>query len=186
MKMKIGDKYGHLTAIQFDQIIKGNKYYLFRCDCGETKSLFYNHVVRGNTKTCGCRMKVVKPPKLSAEERLVKKERTALGLIHNSYEKSAKQRGHTFHLTKEETTKLFVKDCYYCGTSPSNIRKYSGIEVKYNGLDRVDNSRGYTIDNIVTCCYLCNYHKGTKSLTEFLNYIAKVYEHSYKRIKELV
>ena len=30
----------------------------------------------------------------------------------------------------------------------------------YNGIDRVDNSKGYTLNNILVCCYDCNTKKG--------------------------
>jgi hypothetical protein len=48
----------------------------------------------------------------------------------------------------------------------------------YNGLDRVNNSKGYTRTNVVPCCIICNNAKRTLSLSEFLEWIGQVYEHS--------
>ena len=48
----------------------------------------------------------------------------------------------------------------------------------YNGLDRVDNEKGYTIDNVVPCCKHCNYAKRNRSVEEFIDWIAQVYEYS--------
>jgi hypothetical protein len=43
------------------------------------------------------------------------------------------------------------KPCHYCGAE---------LPLHIVGLDRVDNARGYTRDNIVPCCALCNDAKG--------------------------
>ena len=50
-------------------------------------------------------------------------------------------------ITLEEFGKLRDKPCYYCGGKlPETSR----------GLDRVDNSKGYTLDNVLPCCGGCN------------------------------
>lgn len=48
----------------------------------------------------------------------------------------------------------------------------------YNGIDRLDNRRGYTVKNSVPCCTLCNYKKGNQSADEFLTWVRKVATHS--------
>ena len=45
------------------------------------------------------------------------------------------------------TQKLLDKECYYC-------HYYKKEEV--NGIDRVDNTKGYTKENSVSCCEMCN------------------------------
>ena len=69
-----------------------------------------------------------------------------------SFSKSnAKIRGLAFTLTKEEYTNLINSHCDYCDNelgSPTNSTGY--------GLDRLDNDRGYEIDNVVPCCVVCN------------------------------
>lgn len=53
--------------------------------------------------------------------------------------KFAKRRGLEFTISKEEHSELMKKPCEYCGKS---------IENRYGvGLDRLDNSKGYIIDN---------------------------------------
>ena len=49
------------------------------------------------------------------------------------------------------------KPCFYCNTDIQTI-----------GLDRVDNFKGYTIDNIVSCCTDCNTMKMSKNKNEFI------------------
>ena len=49
----------------------------------------------------------------------------------------------------------------------------------YNGIDRIDNNKGYTIDNIVPCCAKCNYAKGKLTLQEFKELIEGIYNHRF-------
>jgi hypothetical protein len=60
----------------------------------------------------------------------------------------ALSRGHVFELTREQLLEYWKLPCHYCGES---ILAETGI-----GLDRVDNSRGYTTDNVLPCCGGCN------------------------------
>lgn len=68
-----------------------------------------------------------------------------------------------FGLTFKEFKTFLQKPCYYCGG-----------KVKTTGLDRVDNSKGYIFDNLVSCCKKCNYGKGQISKEEFINHCKKV------------
>ena len=58
-------------------------------------------------------------------------------------------------LTKEQFQELSSHECHYCGKDGPN------------GIDRVDNSIGYTFENCVPCCKHCNYVKGDLSLADF-------------------
>ena len=46
---------------------------------------------------------------------------------------------------------------------------------KRNGVDRIDSSLGYTIDNCVACCDKCNYAKHDLSTEDFKEWIIKIY-----------
>ena len=85
-----------------------------------------------------------------------------------------------FDLTKEQFKYLTKQNCYYCGKEPDQIRKnndYShGIYV-YNGIDRLDNNRGYTTDNTVSCCGLCNKMKLTLTEEQFYKHLLKIVEY---------
>ena len=61
---------------------------------------------------------------------------------------------------------------------PNNIKKYaySNQEYFYNGIDRVDNSKGYTMDNVVSCCRICNVAKQKMTLQEYKDWVEKVYK----------
>ena len=37
-----------------EQSRNGSYKYITKCDCGESKAIFFNQMARGNTKSCGC------------------------------------------------------------------------------------------------------------------------------------
>ena len=55
-------------------------------------------------------------------------------------------------------------NCYYCGISNLFLKFYCevlSIGTPYMTIDRKDNNGGYTRDNIVGACFLCNKIKGS-------------------------
>ena len=61
------------------------------------------------------------------------------------------------------------------GTSPSEKRKHTLREQPSSvNLDRVDSNKGYSKDNCVVCCYICNKMKSTLSEEQFLVHIREV------------
>lgn len=91
-------------------------------------------------------------------------------------------------LSIEQFYKLSQLNCYYCGAPPSNIanknkvKNVEGIFV-YNGLDRIDNTLPHTYDNVVTCCYDCNFAKSNITLTDFLFWINSLKQY-YPKLME--
>ena len=71
---------------------------------------------------------------------------------------------------------LVRKPCYYCGIIAGNtkITKNCKEGFKYNGIDRVDSSLGYTANNVVPCCGTCNIAKKDKSQEEFINWAKSI------------
>ena len=51
----------------------------------------------------------------------------------------------------------------------------------YNGVDRVDNDKGYIRDNIVSCCSDCNRSKGVLSKKDFITLARKITDHQEQR-----
>jgi hypothetical protein len=49
----------------------------------------------------------------------------------------------------------------------------------YNGLDRVDRSKGHTSDNVVSCCWDCNRAKGDMTKEDFIIHIKRMYDHNF-------
>lgn len=83
------------------------------------------------------------------------------------YKSGAKKRGFDFELSKEEFLQFWQEPCFYCG---------SGIETI--GIDRIDSSKGYFMDNIVPCCSICNTMKLALPRDVFIEHCQKVVKHS--------
>jgi hypothetical protein len=97
------------------------------------------------------------------------------------YKHNAIRRGLKWELTGEEFDKLIVKPCIYCGSDLLGVfRKTENNSSKkervlyYNGIDRVDNSRGYVSGNVVPCCKFCNRAKKDSTEAEFTAYLKRV------------
>lgn len=69
---------------------------------------------------------------------------------------------------EQEIKDLFLSLCTYCAREPDIY--------DVNGLDRIDNTKGYTIDNIVSCCKSCNMMKGKISVTDFIGVACRISE----------
>jgi hypothetical protein len=99
--------------------------------------------------------------------------------LKRKYKYEAKKRGLKWDLTEEQFKGLTQQNCYYCGAKPNqscfSTHNWLNGEYIYNGLDRIDNTKGYTIDNVVPCCRQCNQAKSIFTLQEFQNWIEKVY-----------
>ena len=55
---------------------------------------------------------------------------------------------------------------------------------KVNGIDRIDSSKGYSLDNCVPCCPLCNRLKSDLDKNMFLEHISKI--HNFQNVQRLV
>ena len=164
-------KFGRLTVIKRvgSNPKNRNARWLCKCDCGTEKLIDGVSLRNGNTKSCGCLKKELLT-KLN-ENKEIKHNRLSLGVASlrktiDSYKRIAKKRGRSFELTQEQFVELTKKDCHYCGASPNNITESNNCygEYIYNGIDRIDNSKGYTLDNVVPCCKICNYAKRNLTL----------------------
>lgn len=155
--------------------------WLCRCECGNEKAVSGDGLRRGVTRHCGC-IKKVPPGTLPIGE-------AARRRAYREYMRNAERRGNIyFNLTIEEFDQIATQSCYYCGVEASPIRYRTVVvngEYAYNGLDRVDNSGGYTTDNVVSCCARCNIAKGTAHKDDFLLHVLKIYKHTLQEIEEL-
>lgn len=170
--MIINKKYNRLTVLKFSHYDKNHrKHYLCRCDCGIEKTIQGSLLISGNTKSCGCLGKEIK--------KTLHKLPNNGGVINQiilGYKRHAKRRGFSWNLTFNEVSNIINKPCHYCGTINSNkkITKNCKEGFLYNGIDRVDSKKSYTIKNVVPCCNFCNKAKGNKSELEFIEWVKKI------------
>lgn len=93
-----------------------------------------------------------------------------------SYKSNAKSRGLPFDLSNEDFEMIASGDCFYCGNPPEkrNPPKDWQLPGYWSGLDRIDNSKGYSVDNCVPCCKHCNWAKKDLTQEEFYLWITRV------------
>jgi hypothetical protein len=84
-------------------------------------------------------------------------------------------------LTDEDFNRLTAQDCFYCGVKPGTVQVSAGSlgEFVYNGIDRKDNNLGYTVENSLPCCTICNYSKMDRTFDEFMAWIARLTEYHW-------
>jgi hypothetical protein len=150
------------------------------CICGKTIKTKAYYVATGRSKTCGCTriQNAVRANIARATNIRCRKPHgwSSMVQLYNTYHYHARHRHLTFNLTKESFSVLTKQKCDYCGCEPKNVNKpkrHYG-EYVYNGLDRLDNTKGYEPENVVPACGICNRAKGTMTRSEFINWILTV------------
>ena len=162
IKLKKGFKCHKLTVIKRVEDHKNNhSQYLCKCECGKTKVFLGTSLKTGKVKSCGCLVKLEPGKALK-------------NIIFKEYKDNAKSRNLEFSLTQKQFEKLIVGDCVYCGSEPKSVRKKGDFQIIRNGVDRVDNTKSYFLDNCVPCCSICNRMKNNFSLEEFKIWIKRV------------
>lgn len=81
--------------------------------------------------------------------------------------KQAATRDYPVTITYDEFVELVIQPCFYCGIF---------YESKYNGIDRYDNTHGYTKDNTRPCCSVCNIMKNEYEPTLFYEKVKTIVE----------
>lgn len=97
--------------------------------------------------------------------------------IYYDYIYKSRVRNIPFLLTKEYFLELTNSNCFYCGIAPTNIRLNGRFVEVHNGVDRVDNNRGYEVGNVVPCCKYCNSFKSNYSEEKFLEHVKAIAKH---------
>jgi len=108
------------------------------------------------------------PEKTKARYRLEELKRDPVKRTWKAYRANARYKGIEYSLPRELHDDLVTDACYYCGELPAPT----------NGIDRVDNARGYVISNVVTACFRCNSSKSSGSREAFLAWARNVVAHS--------
>jgi len=173
----LGQRFGKLLVIK---ITNERKYksvvWKCKCDCGNYALLSSDCLVRGKTKSCGCQRNLIRKRKPYKE--------ASFNALFVKYKHTANKKNIPFELSDKQFKNLTSQDCHYCGIEPSQSdsnKNFNGIYI-YNGIDRIDNSKGYTLNNCVPCCRNCNYAKNTLSLEEFYSWLDRLFK--YQQCKE--
>ncbi len=194
--MKVKDltskKFGRLTVIEIsnERGNRGQIKWMCKCECGNMHLVTGESLRSGKSKSCGCLKKeFIEKNKFqknnNREEAMLKVQYSHLVRRHN------KICDDNNVIEFEVFSNLVKSKCYYCGAEHSKKiedrncesktkNKISDTILNINGIDRLDSSKGYIKDNVVTCCKHCNTAKNTMSVEEFMEWIKRIYEYNFK------
>ena len=172
-----GKEFGRLKVKERDlkRSSKHTTFWICKCKCGNVISVRRGNLFSGQTTSCGCYRRELRW--------------NGCGNLSGTYWKdvkhSAKQRGLEFSITKEDAWKLFEKQGGKCALSglPLNfVSDWSRNKKKQTAsLDRIDNTKGYTLDNIQWLHRRINFMKHTMTVEEFIGFCEAVVEFSKAR-----
>ena len=151
-----GERFGSLVVKTRGPNQDGRVAWVCTCDCGGVKTTTTHSLRNKTTRSCGC--------KHWGKERYEH--------IYQRLVASADKRDVPLHLSFSEFLGFIGKDCHYCGAKLTWLERCAHIHVKgadaYN-IDRKNSALGYSVDNCVACCYVCNSTKNNKfTYDEFL------------------
>lgn len=171
--IKAGTIFNKVKVIDFAYSAKSRAYYFTECmTCGAGSIRRMDHI-KTNPEYCNnCKEKMTAKPKVES----------VFNTIYSGYRSNANSRNLSFELTKSVFTKITSQNCFYCGQEPSESdfskgRNRTNTKFMHNGVDRLDSKVGYTIENCVPCCSMCNLMKNKFSAESFLNKIKQIYNY---------
>lgn len=179
-----GERYGRLTLMAFSHYRDGttDQHYLARCDCGTQLTVGLSAIRQalkdsGNV-SCGCYHAEVSR-ETNKQFRTDPATLMAKRVFYASYSDG--------DLTLEQFIALSQEPCHYCGRERTNTRQYSDkVQVSeewrnasswsYNGLDRLDSTYPHNVNNVVSCCWMCNRAKGDTTVEQFREWLVRAYK----------
>lgn len=168
-----GNRYGRWQVLGRAESTDGAALWICRCDCGRESVVRGWMLRKGTSKSCGC-LRVELFTKMAS----LPVGESALNSVIVNMKGNARRRGYGWNLSREFVREMIAQDCQYCGSKPLQLSKARNGNLRYNGLDRVDNSRGYEVDNVVPCCSICNTAKSNMSKADFFAWVTSVYNRS--------
>jgi hypothetical protein len=150
-------------------------YWNCRCVCGHEQKVSAGHLVQGHSRGClKCRQWIIRD-RQSPD--------ATLRRIFHLYQKRARKHHREWVFSFDDFKNLVHLPCIYCGAIDDNFYRFGTAKfaVRYNGIDRQNNSEGYTVKNSVPCCGICNRAKKTLTHETFLSYLTRVKDFQLKK-----
>ncbi len=175
-ELEIGSQFGDLTVIG-NLNIKGNIYSECQCKCG--------------------RITKVRPTFLKKENGIRSCRNCSswkgYGEISSCWwsmqKRQADERGLEFSITIEYIWDMYLKQNRKCNLSGLPIHFYRNPSKNYNlqtaSLDRIDNNKGYTTDNVQLVYKRVNFMKHTNEQRAFILYCKLIADKSYEEQPEI-
>lgn len=165
-----GHRFGLLTVIEKVGLVGNNGYWRCVCDCGAVREVRASSLFSHKARSCGSskhRRGTLGPTQLRVRLWYAKAE--------------ARKRGLEWSLSDEQFVQLSCCPCSYCGRGGCNATSLRDI-VEAGGIDRFDNSLGYTPENSVPCCTACNQAKNDMTAEQFIAHCAAVAYRYFKHV----
>ena len=172
---EIGNRHGRWLVLKraVTPHDRAGVYWLCQCDCGQTKVVRGTILRKGGSKSCGCLQR-----EMSSGRPCKPHGVAAFNNLFSLYRSGARQRDLKWQIPKTKFKELTSSSCFYCGVKPFREALPRGNgntgSYLYNGLDRVNNEHGYTLDNVVPCCWECNDIKHAQPVKEFMGWINRL------------
>jgi len=164
----IGKQVGNLVVIsKFDVTNQGARW-LCKCICGRDNGvLVRTAALRAKSRTA-CKY-------CTSDRRSLLPKQAMRNQLLVVYKAAARRKGHEWRLSDEEFDAITQSNCCYCGIPPSrrtDWKRFNGLNKSNayvcNGIDRKNNLEGYTPENSLPCCSICNRAKGDMTYEEFI------------------
>lgn len=162
-----GQKFGKLLCIK-----KGNGYkhpsgtsttWICKCECGIEKEILANQLISKRTRSCGClRRKII-------SELYFKGYQDISGKYWSTVRGGARRRGLKFDITIEQIWTLYVIQHKKCALSGLDIHFSKIPNQGTASIDRIDNTKGYTMDNVQLLHKRVNMMKNNMNQLEFVD-----------------
>lgn len=169
----VGKRSGKLIALEYIGKGKHNgSMWRCKCDCGRECLVYGGHLRDFSRQSCGCNL-------------TANYIKTGMHRVYLSYKAKAKKRNREFSIDYDFFGKLIFQNCFYCDRTPFNelkTLKTKKLQIKYNGIDRFDPTKGYSNENCVTCCYYCNHSKLDLNFDDWMIHLKKIL--NYQEIKD--
>ena len=104
----------------------------------------------------------------SALDQYQEKNTISVAELWRCVQKNAYTRGILFTLSEADFERLIIQSCIYCGFHSAS---------RLNGIDRIDNNKGYILSNCIPCCKMCNVIKNMQHPFEFLDKVNGIVEY---------
>jgi hypothetical protein len=178
----LGKKFGRLTVVdEADRRPDGAIAWKCICECGKETDVRSCSLTCGSTKSCGCLKPETWHFMFEANTKYSPVDASAIMVWRDNYDDGG--------LSFESFKQLSAQDCFYCALPPSNVAnsckhdpkaapaRQKEADYRYSGLDRIDCTSLHTIDNVVPCCYYCNFAKNDLAFDVFKSHLVMMVSH---------
>jgi hypothetical protein len=168
--IKVGEQFGSWTVLKEDwyDSEKNASFVEVQCKCGAKRVVRKYTIQKGISKKCRTCM---------GNESFTGYEK--LGGYHlNQIQRSARKRNLSYDLKPKELWDLLVQQNFRCALSNEPIELSRTIDNKTKiqtaSLDRIDNSKGYTLSNVRWVHKVINQMRSNRTDKEFITWCKKV------------